>query len=108
MSLTFRPIWSSTASGLLQESLEVERPRVHGDAVAACRPRPFLTRPVAVELDAVPVRILEVHGLADAVVGRPDADACVEDAPDRTRQCGPCRIANGEVIEAGRPARRGR
>src|SRR5262245_41184262 len=51
-----------------QQSVEVERPCGH--AQCAVHARPFLLRTVAVEFDAVAVRVAQVDGFADAMVGR--------------------------------------
>ena len=56
------------AAELAQDAIEVERKRVHlQDSVAD---RPLLPRAVAIELDPVALRIAQVEGLADQVVGR--------------------------------------
>ena len=53
-------------------------------------PRPFLGRAVPVELDTVAVRVPEVEGLADPVVGGPlERNPRIEKAPQRVSQRGP-------------------
>src|SRR5918996_1570547 len=68
--------------GLVQQRAEVERPREHPDRAVGCR-RPLVPRPVAVQLDAVAVRVAEVDRLADAVVrGALERDSRVEHVAD--------------------------
>src|SRR4029077_16419767 len=56
------------AAELAQDAIEVERKRVHlQDSVAD---RPLLPRAVAIQLDPVALRIAQIEGLADQVVGR--------------------------------------
>ena len=58
----------------------------------SARSRPLLARPVAVELDAVPVRVAQVDRLADAVVGGAvERDAGVEHAAHGVGQRPPVR-----------------
>src|SRR5581483_7731379 len=81
---------------------EVERRRVH-------LLRPLRARPIAVELDAVPVRIAQVDRLADAVVGGPaQPDPGLEHALHRTGERLPVRAADRDGVEPGRPGRRRR
>ena len=76
---------------------------------AAGRPGPLLFRPVAVELDPVPVGIAEVDRLGDAVVGRAvDRPTGLGEPPQRVAERAPVRVADRDVIEPGRPRRRSR
>ncbi len=64
-----------------QQRAEVEGRVEHGEVPVRVQ-RPLLARPVAVELDAVVVRIAQVDGLADSVVGRAlQRDAGLEEPP---------------------------
>src|SRR5436305_2910191 len=56
--------------GFRQQRVEVDGRVVHLNALAVRRARPLLLGTVAVELDAVPVRVTQVDRLRDAMVGR--------------------------------------
>jgi len=74
------------ASGLGEQASDVERVCHHQQLTVAIH-RPFVTRPVAVQLDAVAVRIAQVDGLADPVVaGAIDRDAQLQQVLQRPRQ----------------------
>ena len=83
---------------------------MHRDAAAAVRrPRPLLLRPVAVELDAVAVRVAQVDRLGDAVVGGAvDRPLRVDEPLERVAELRPVRVADRDVVEAGRAGRRRR
>jgi hypothetical protein len=84
-----------------EEALEVEGVGVHGEAaVGAAGPVGFGAVPV--ELYAVEVWVVEVEGLADAVVGGPvERDVGGEEAAEGVGQGCACGIEDGEVVEAG-------
>ena len=66
--------------------------------------RPFRTRPVPVELEAVAIRVAKIQRLADAVIaGAVKRDAGLLEPAKRVGERRAVRIADGEVIEAGRP-----
>src|SRR6266480_7710393 len=71
---------------------------------------PFILRPVAVEFDAVAIRVAQVNGFTHTVVGCTlKGTSVVEEALERARQFSPVRIENREVIKpraAGRRLRR--
>src|SRR5215831_18368357 len=96
------------ARRLGEQAREVEPPRDHGDALPLRGSRPLLLRPVSIELDAVSVRISEIDGLTDTVVGGAvERDAGVEDALHGSREVRAIGKAHRDVVEPGRP-RRGR
>ena len=91
--------------GLASEAVEVERKRRHLELAPASRGH-CVARPVAVQLDAVALRVGEVEGLADEVVrGAGEPPARAGDATQRPREVGPRGHEQGEVEEAGRPGR---
>src|SRR5438046_4569245 len=76
---------------------------MHRDAPVG-RPRPFGLRPVAVQLDAVAVRVPQVDRLADAVVGCSlDGHAGLEHAAQGPGERLAVRIEDREVIQARGP-----
>ena len=91
---------------LAEQVLEVEPFGEHRERAVRVR-RPFRLRPVAVELDAVPVGIVKVEGLADAVVaGAGERDAGRDQPAERVGERRPARVEDGVMIEAGRAGRR--
>jgi hypothetical protein len=69
--------------------------------------RPLLSRAVAIQLDAVPVRIVEVQSLADAMVrGAVERNARVDEPLQRIRERLPVGVADGGVVEARVAGRR--
>jgi len=100
---------AAASAELGQERAQVELAERHPDALAVGRLGPLLARAVAVELDAVAVRVVEVDRLAHAVIARAlDRDAGVGQAPQRDGERPPVGVADRDVVQAGRPARRGR
>ena len=92
------------AAGLAEQALEIERKRRHLDRVTG--ERPFVARPVAVELDAVPLRVGEVERLGDEMVGGSgERPARTGHPAQRACEVGPRRHEEREVEEAGRPRR---
>ena len=84
------------------------RPAGRGYRPGRCHPHlpvdpvPLVARPVAVDLDAVPVGILQVERLADQVValaGEREAEA--QPVPEPATKVGPRGQQDGEVVEAG-------
>src|SRR5207253_8860756 len=70
---------------------------------------PFLAWPVAIELDTDAVRVVEVEGLADTVVGSAaEWPARVDQAPIGVGERTPAGVEDGVVIETGRARRRRR
>jgi hypothetical protein len=68
--------------------------------------RPFLARPVAIELDPVPLGVGEVERLADEVVGRAaQVPARIEDSAERAGEVGPGRDEERQVEQPRRPRR---
>ena len=90
------------ASELAEHAVEVEWQRVHlEDAVAD---RPFVAGPVAVELDPVALRVAQVEGLADQVVGgAAQPPAGVGDALQGACQVGAGGDEDRQVEEPARP-----
>src|SRR5262249_6592512 len=69
-----------------QECMEIEWARVHGELAVGCA-WPFFLWTIAIEFDAVVVRIAQVDGIAHAVVGRAfELNSCGEDALKRSRE----------------------
>ena len=83
-------------TSLGEQRLQVER-RV---TISAGHSAP---RAVAVELDAVPVGILQVDRLADAVIGGADPDARIEHGLQCLGERLPVGVADRDVVEPGRP-----
>ena len=80
----------------------------HGERAVGI-PRPFLLRPVPVELDAVLVRIAEIERFADAVVARAvELDAGLDQPAERIGERGARRVEDGDVVEPGRAGGRRR
>ena len=81
--------------------MQVESSGVHGE-VAAGVFGPLAFGAIPVELDTVVVGIVEVEGLADAVVGGSvEGDVGGEEAVQSVGQCCAGGIEDGEVVEAG-------
>ena len=71
--------------------------------------RPFFLRPVAIELDAVVVRIAQVERLADAVVARAvERDAGFDQPAERIGKRRARRVEDRDMVKAGRAGRRRR
>src|ERR687897_746396 len=93
---------------LREQRVQVERGTEHGDGAVAGA-RPLLLRPVAVELDPVPVRVGEIDRLTDAVVrGAAEGMAGREEAAESVGERGRVGVANRDVEEAGVPGGRRR
>src|SRR5436190_4427952 len=85
-----------------EQSREIEWPRVHLDA-SILAARPFVFRTIAVQLDAVAVRIPQVDPLANAMIGRAfELDAMLEDSTHRGRKGFTVRQEDREVVETRR------
>ena len=70
---------------------------------------PLIARPVPAELDAVVVGVAEVDGQRVAVVaGLPHGHAGVDQRPHRVVKRPAARVADREVVQAGRVPRRRR
>ena len=92
---------------LAEHALEVERQRGHRQLVAVAAP--LLARPVAVDLDPVPLGVPEVERLAHEVVGGAgEAPAGAGQPLERARQLGAIGHQDREVEEPGAEARRPR
>lgn len=90
-----------------EQVLQIQRVRDHLD-LAVGGARPLVAGLVPVEFDAVPVRIAQVDGFADAVVaGAFDRDVRALEAAQGVRQFPPVRIQDGDVVQPRR-SRRGR
>jgi hypothetical protein len=84
------------AAQLGEHAVQVEWAGVHLDLPVAHRP--LIARPVAVELDAVPLRVAGVERLAHQVVGGPaQPPAGLGDPLQRPRQVGPARHQDRQV-----------
>ena len=68
-----------------EHALGVERLRGHEDLVAGARRRPLVARPVAVDLHADPVGVVEVEGLRHGVVGCAGEGLLARDDPPQRR-----------------------
>ena len=91
---------------LPQQILQIQPLREHRER-SVRRARPFLLRPVAIELDAVLVGIAQIKRLADAVVaGAVELDAGLDHAIQRIRQRRARGIENGGVKQPGGAWRR--
>src|SRR6516165_4926996 len=83
---------------VLQDALDVER--IGGDLQITAGPLPSLRRPVAIDLDAVAFRIVEVERLAHAVVGSArERDLVARHVQDPAREVATRRHEEGGVIE---------
>jgi hypothetical protein len=92
--------------GFCQECLHVERLREHPER-AVLVSRPLLPRPVPVELEAVAVRIAEVEGFGDAVVGGAvEPDPSFDEPAERVGEALAIRVPDRGVVEAGVTGRR--
>ena len=84
---------------LSEEALDVERQRRHALHDLSL---PLLTRPVGIDLDAVPVRIAEVDRLAHRVVREPfDPSLVACSMREPAREARPVGHEQRNVIEAG-------
>ena len=80
-----------------EERFEVERHSRHRQLTA--HGGPLLSGSVAVQLDAVAVRITQVECLANAVIRRSaDAHAVVDQAAERVRELAPTREGDCDVV----------
>ena len=103
---SLHPGYRDYALPLPEQILEIQPLREHRQR-SIRRARPFLLRPVAVELDAVLVGIAQIQRLADAVVaGAVKLDAGLDHAIQRIRQRRARRIENGGVKQPGGARRR--
>ena len=95
---------SSASSARPAMPCEVERQRGHLDL--AVHDRPLLARAVAVDLDAVVLRIAQVERLADEVIrGAGELPAAVHHATQRPGELDSARHQQGQVEEAGAAGR---
>ena len=98
---------AGVALGLRRQRVEIERQRVHLDALAGVGRRPRLARAVAVELDAQRVGIVEVERLGDEVVAGPaEGRALAGHAQQRRAELAARRVEEGGVEQARRALRR--
>lgn len=84
-----------------EQGLEIERFGHHRQLIPI--PRPGGPRPVAVDLDANPVRVAQIKRLGNTVVssaGKPSPRS--DEAPQRNRQRGARRQKQREVVKPGR------
>ena len=89
-----------------QQVVEVER-IVHHCEGSVRIPRPLGSRPVAIYLDQIPVRIVEIDGLADAVVGLVHKSNTVcQDALDGASKALPVGINKGDMVQSSMPVGR--
>lgn len=90
------------ASGLgcfFQKCIQIQRMREHLNAVISTA-RPLVLRPVPVQLHPVAVRVSQVNCLAHSVIRSAfQWNPRLENAPQRIRQQGACRIQNREMIQ---------
>ena len=99
---------SGRPSGFGEQCVQVERDRHHRHASVRVA-RPFLPRAVTVELDAVSVRVVEVDGLADAVIGSTgERHTRIDEPAERIRELRAIGIADRGVEEPGVARRRRR
>ena len=90
---------------LCEQPIEIERLGGHSQLTADARP--FVSRAIAIEFDAVAVGIAQVNRLAHAVVGSAlDRDALIEQALERAREFAAIRIKNCKMIKPCPPVRR--
>src|SRR5262249_19413982 len=106
---SFTPIAARRRRGPLQtlskQALEVKLVTAEGE-VAVLVAWPFLAGPVPAELEAVLLGVAEVDGLVGpVVVGAVDRPAGISKTPQSVAQRGPGRIADGHVVQPGRPRR---
>jgi hypothetical protein len=91
---------------LREKPLDIKGSGHHGEA-AIGRAGPLFLRPVAIKLDAVAVRILEVQCFGDTVVRGPiDGIVGLEEPREGEGEIPPPRIQDGEVKEPCRMGRR--
>src|SRR2546427_8014 len=96
------------APHLSEQRLKVERPRVHPDAAVRAT-RPFVFRPIAVQLDAVAVGITEVDRLAHTVIRRAfQRNPVIEHSTHGSGKGGTVGKEDCEMIESCRSRRRAR
>jgi hypothetical protein len=83
---------------LNQQSVEVER--LGGHSQLPADPRPFVSWTVAIKLKTVAIRVAQVNGFTDAVIGSAfDGHAMIEQALESAREFAAGWIENGEVVK---------
>ncbi len=88
---------------LVEQALQIQR--IGGHQELAVSHPPLLTRPIAVDLDAEPVGIVEIQRFADEVIRCPGhRPALVRQTPQRAAERGSRRDEDGEMIETGASA----
>jgi hypothetical protein len=86
---------------LRHQAVEVERDRHHLQATF-CIARPQLGRAIAIQLDPIPVRVVEVDRFAHPVVGSAgQRHARVDTAPHSVGEAAAIRVQDRVVVEAG-------
>ena len=113
MSRAFWHFWERTRQtegehrarlGLGEQPSQVQRLGAHLQ-LTVFRARPFRRRAIAIQLDAIPIRITQVHRLAHPMVRRPlERDPVIQHSPHRAGERRPIGIENREVIESRGPA----
>jgi len=87
------------------QALQIKHPGVHLN-LPIIRPRPLVLRAVDVQFQPVAVRVGQVERLADAVIGRAiEPDLRRLQPPQGVGEGRAGRVADGDVVEAGRPWR---
>jgi len=86
--------------------LKIEGMRKHGPTAVGTA-RPLLPGLVPIKLDAVVVGVAEVDRFTDAVVRRAfERDASLRDSTQGVGQFRPCRVQDGDMVQASRAGRR--
>src|SRR5262249_39233632 len=91
---------------LLQQSIKIEPARHHHE-LAIGPPRPFPLRSVAIELDPVAIRVVEIERLAHPMIAcTGKRDLGLDQAPQGIREIGARRVEHREMVESRRAGRR--
>src|SRR6185503_4339175 len=96
------PLVRASVAKFSHHPVQIEGKVVHAHRTVRFA-RPFVARPVSVDLDPVPVRVGEVERLAHQVVGEArEALPRFGETSEREREIAPARYEDREVVEAGR------
>src|SRR5436189_4436201 len=94
-----------TSMQFRQQSVQVQRASCHVQFTVEAWP--FLLRSIAIEFDAIVVRVAQVNRFAYAMVrSAVNVYTVVEQPLERARKFLTVRIENGEMIQSGAPGRR--